>query len=144
MCSSDLFPSHDTQGGIKLLFDSFNDMSSRLRQYDEKNIDKLTMERNKLEAVLMSIVNGVVVCDKFDKVMLFNNSALKILGLDAQTIMDSKIQDYYDSEGELCFKEQIEQFKNTPLEVLETEQLEFQIKMRSAWSLKSITLFICL
>jgi two-component system sensor histidine kinase NblS len=119
----------DLWGDIKLLFDSFNDMSSRLRQYDEKNIDKLTMERNKLEAVLMSIVNGVVVCDKFDKVMLFNNSALKILGLDAQTIMNSKIQDYYDTDGELCFKDQIEQFKNTPLEILETEQLEFQIKI---------------
>lgn len=119
----------DLWGDIKLLFDSFNDMSSRLRQYDEKNIDKLTYERNKLEAVLMSIVNGVVVCDKFDKVILFNNSALKILGLSAQNIMDSKIQDYYDSEGELCFKEKIEQFKNTPLEEMETEQPEFQVKI---------------
>jgi len=119
----------DLWGDIKLLFDSFNDMSSRLRQYDEKNIDKLTYERNKLEAVLMSIVNGVVVCDKFDKVILFNNSALKILGLSAQNIMDSKIQDYYDSEGELCFREKIEQFKNTPLEDMETEQPEFQVKI---------------
>lgn len=119
----------DLWGDIKLLFDSFNDMSARLRQYEEKNIDKLTYERNKLEAVLMSIVNGVVVCDKFDKVILFNNSALKILGLSAQNIMDSKILDYYDSEGELCFKEKIEQFKNTPLEDMESEQPEFQVKI---------------
>lgn len=117
----------DLWGDIKLLFDSFNDMSSRLRQYDEKNIDKLTYERNKLEAVLMSIVNGVVVCDKFDKVILFNNSALKILSLSANNIMNSKIQDYYDSEGNLCFKEKIEQFKNTPLEDMESSQPEFQV-----------------
>jgi two-component system sensor histidine kinase NblS len=119
----------DLWGDIKLLFDSFNDMSSRLRQYDEKNIDKLTYERNKLEAVLMSIVNGVVVCDKFDKVILFNNSALKNLGLSAHNIMNSKIQDYYDSEGELCFKNEIEQFKNTPLEDMESTQPEFQVKI---------------
>ncbi|MDD3419288.1 MAG: ATP-binding protein [Candidatus Gastranaerophilales bacterium] len=119
----------DLWGDIKHLFDSFNDMSSRLRLYDEKNIDKLTYERNKLEAVLMSIVNGVVVCDKFDKVILFNNSALKILGLDAKTIMDAKIQDYYDSDGELCFKDKIEQFKNTPLEDMEADGPEFQVKI---------------
>lgn len=119
----------DLWGDIKLLFDSFNDMSTRLRQYDEKNIDKLTYERNKLEAVLMSIVNGVVVCDRFDKVILFNNSALKILGLNAQNIMDSKIQDYYDADGNLCFKEEIEQFKNTPLEEMESAQPEFQVKI---------------
>jgi two-component system sensor histidine kinase NblS len=123
------FNTKDLWGDIKLLFDSFNNMSSRLRQYDEKNIDKLTYERNKLEAVLMSIVNGVVVCDKFDKVILFNNSSLKILGLSANNIMDSKIQDYYDSEGELCFKDEIEQFKNTPLEEMESSQPEFQVKI---------------
>ncbi len=123
------FNTKELWGDIKLLFDSFNDMSSRLRQYDEKNIDKLTYERNKLEAVLMSIVNGVVVCDKFDKVILFNNSALKILGLSAHNIMNSKIQDYYDSEGELCFKDKIEQFKNTPLEEMESAQPEFQVKI---------------
>lgn len=119
----------DLWGDIKLLFDSFNDMSSRLSKYEEQNIDKLTYERNKLEAVLMSIVNGVVVCDKFDKVILFNNSSLKILGLSAHNIMNSKIQDYYDSEGELCFKKEIEQFKNTPLEDMDAGQPEFQVKI---------------
>ncbi|HBH18436.1 MAG TPA: hypothetical protein DDX14_05780, partial [Cyanobacteria bacterium UBA9579] len=42
--------SKDLWGEIKQLFDAFNDMSARLRQYEEKNIDQLTYERNKLEA----------------------------------------------------------------------------------------------
>ena len=41
-------------------------MSAKLRQYEEKNIDELTYEKNKLESVLMSIANGVIVCDNFD------------------------------------------------------------------------------
>lgn len=119
----------DLWGEIKILFDSFNDMSKRLRQYEEKNIDTLTSERNKLEAVLMSIANGVIVCNNYDKVILFNNSALRVLGLTAQTIMNSKIQDYYDAEGELCFKEEIASFKNTPLEEMEQNPPEFQVKI---------------
>ncbi len=45
-------------------------MSTKLRIYEEKNIDQLTYERNKLEAVLMSIANGVVVCDNADTIIL--------------------------------------------------------------------------
>lgn len=119
----------DLWGDIKLLFDAFNDMSIRLHQYEESNIDKLTYERNKLEAVLMSIANGVVVCDKFDKVVLFNNSALKNLEVEADNLMDSRISEYYDGEGNHCFKEEIEKFKNTPLEEIENNQPEFQVKI---------------
>lgn len=45
-------------------------MSNRLHLYEEQNIEQLTLERNKLEAVLMSIANGVVVCDNNDNVVL--------------------------------------------------------------------------
>ena len=117
----------DLWGDIKLLFDAFNDMSMRLHKYEESNIDKLTYERNKLEAVLMSIANGVVVCDKFDKVILFNNSALKNLEVEADNLMDSKISEYYDGERHNCFKEEIDKFKNTPLEEIENNQPEFQV-----------------
>ena len=46
---------------IKELYSAFNDMSERLSKYNEQTIESLTFERNKLESVLMSIVNGVVV-----------------------------------------------------------------------------------
>ena len=47
--------------------------------YDEQNIEQLTYERNKFEAVVMSIVNGVVVCDNYDKVILVNPAAQSML-----------------------------------------------------------------
>lgn len=67
----------NTSGEIKDLIQAFNDMSLRLHQYEEQNVDQLTLERNKFEAVLMSIVNGVVVCDNYDNVVLVNNAAKK-------------------------------------------------------------------
>ena len=119
--------SKDLWGEIKQLFEAFNDMSTRLRQYEEKNIDQLTYERNKLEAVLMSIANGVVVCDNYDKVILINNAAIKMLGVSAKEIISTRILDYCDVDGKMCFRTDIMKFKETPLEEMEAKPLDCQI-----------------
>ena len=111
------------------LIDAFNSMSERLHSYEEKNIDKLTIERNKFEAVLMSIVNGVVVCDNNDNVTLINKSAQKMLGVKEFSILNTKIQEYKDSHNEYCFKEKIEQFKETPLDIMENKPIEFNVEV---------------
>lgn len=112
---------------VSQLFDSFNDMSSRLHQYEEQNIEELTLERNKFEAVLMSIANGVVVCDNFDTVTLINTHAKALLDVNESEILNSKIHRYCDTNGELCFKEKIEQFRDTPLDEMEEKPLKFNI-----------------
>lgn len=119
----------DVSAEVKELFNAFNQMSNRLHIYEEQNIEQLTLERNKLEAVLMSIANGVVVCDNNDNVVLINNHAHKLLELDDEQILNIKIQDYIDTEGNFCFKDKIEEFKDTPLEVMENKPLEFNIQV---------------
>lgn len=114
---------------VKELFNSFNDMSNRLHLYEEQNIEQLTLERNKLEAILMSIANGVVVCDNNDNVVLVNNHAQKLLEVSEDSILDTKIQQYIDTAGSFCFKDKIEQFKDTPLEIIESKPIEFSIKI---------------
>lgn len=116
-------------GELKQLVEAFNDMSGRLNTYEKQNIEQLTLERNKFEAVLMSIANGVVVCDNYDNVVLINNAAQKLLDVDPQLINSTKIQQYCDSDGNLCFKEKIEQFKDTPLDIMEKKPLEFNIEI---------------
>lgn len=114
---------------VKELFGSFNNMSNRLHLYEEQNIEQLTLERNKLEAVLMSIANGVVVCDNNDNVVLVNDHANKLLELEENQMLDMKIQQYTDTKGNFCFKDKIEEFKDTPLEVMENKPLEFNIQV---------------
>lgn len=114
---------------VRELFEAFNKMSEKLHLYEEQNVEQLTLERNKLEAVLMSIANGVVVCDNYDKVVLVNNHAKKLLEVDESEIINTKIQQYVDTDGELCFKEKIDQFKDTPLDIMETKPLEFSIEI---------------
>lgn len=119
----------DVSAEVKELFEAFNDMSNRLHLYEEQNVEQLTLEKNKMEAVLMSIANGVVVCDNFDNVVLINNQAQKLLEVNPNEILNTKIQLYCDSNGELCFKEKIEQFKDTPLDIMETKPLDFNIEV---------------
>lgn len=123
--------SRDLWGEIKQLFEAFNDMSMRLRQYEEKNIDQLTYERNKLEAVLMSIANGVVVCDNYDQIVLINNAAIKMLGASAKEIINTRILEYCDINGSICFKKDIMRFKETPLEEMEMKPLDCQIDINN-------------
>jgi len=101
---------------VKELYNAFNDMSARLSRYNEQTIESLTFERNKLEAVLMSIVNGVVVCDNHDKVIMINNHAQKLLEVTEADIINTQIQQFCDSTGEFCFNDKIAEFKDTPIE----------------------------
>lgn len=101
---------------VKELYNAFNDMSEKLSRYNEQTIESLTFERNKLESVLMSIVNGVVVCDNHDKVIMVNNHAKKLLEVDEENIVGTQIQQFCDSTGEFCFSDKIAKFKDTPLE----------------------------
>lgn len=117
----------DVSTEVKELFNEFNDMSNRLHIYEEQNIEQLTLEKNKLEAVLMSIANGVVVCDNNDQVVLVNNHAQKLLEVSEDALLNTEIQQYCDTDGNFCFKDKIEQFKDTPLEVIASKPIEFNI-----------------
>lgn len=121
--------------GVKLesenmgeLVNAFNDMSNLLSRYEEQNIEQITLERNKLEAVLMSIINGVIVCDNLDNVVLANSAALSMLDIEERNFINTKIQNYTDSHGQRCFLEKIEEFKDTPLNIIEIKPIEFNIE----------------
>ena len=119
----------DVSSEVRELFDAFNDMSNRLHIYEEQNIEQLTLERNKLEAVLMSIANGVVVCDNYDNVVLVNEHAQHLLEVEEKQLLDTKIQQYIDTEGNFCFKDKIEEFKDTPLEQIQNKPIAFNIEI---------------
>lgn len=121
----------DASGEIKELFNAFNDMSSRLHTYEEQNIEELTLERNKFESVLMSIANGVVVCDSEDSVVLVNPIAESILSIKQEQIIDTSFANYLDTEGNPCFKDEIEIFKKTPLEIIEKKPLSFNVDVNN-------------
>lgn len=114
---------------VQELFDSFNDMSARLNIYEEQNVEQITLERNKLEAVLMSIVNGVVVCDNNDNVVLLNGHAKELLELEGDELLNTNIQQYVDTEGEYCFSDKIDEYKNLSMEEKTSKPIIFNVSI---------------
>jgi len=114
---------------VRELFKAFNDMSEKLHSYNESSIESLMLERNKFEAILMSIANGVIVCDSADNVLLINEHAQHLLDVTENEIIKTNLQQYCDTNGITAFKEKIEEFKNTPIIEMTDKPLEFNIEV---------------
>ena len=114
---------------VRELFKAFNDMSEKLHSYNESSIESLMLERNKFEAILMSIANGVVVCDNTDNILLINEHAEQLLDVTENEIIGFNIQRYCDTNGIVAFNEKIEEFKNTPIREMADKPLEFNIEV---------------
>lgn len=114
---------------VQELFDAFNDMSEKLHRYEESNVEQLTLEKNKLQAVLMSIANGVVVCDNNDTVTLINEHAKKLLELQDNQLLNTSIKNYVDSDGNYCFNEKIDEYKQLSLEEKSSKPVIFNISL---------------
>lgn len=121
--------SKDASRVVRELYKAFNDMSEKLRTYNESSVESLMLERNKFEAILMSIANGVIVCDSTDTVLLVNEHAKHLLDVSDNEILKTNIQQYCDNNGIDAFKGKIEEFKNTPIVEMTDKPLEFNIEV---------------
>lgn len=63
------------------LANEFNSMAEKLNNYRLMNIDKITKEKQKAEAIVESISDGVIVTDDENKIILLNKAAERILDI---------------------------------------------------------------
>jgi NtrC-family two-component system sensor histidine kinase KinB len=71
-----------TDDELGLLAEEFNRMTDQLHHYHEMNIEQIISEKNKGEAILSSIEDGLVVFDVNLKVTGINTAARKLLNLE--------------------------------------------------------------
>lgn len=63
------------------LANEFNSMAEKLNNYRLMNIDKITKEKQKAEAIVESISDGVIVTDDENKIILLNKAAERIFNI---------------------------------------------------------------
>jgi two-component system phosphate regulon sensor histidine kinase PhoR len=80
-----ILSSSNTKDEFGQLASTLNSLSARIRN----QIRSLTEERNEKEAILESLVEGVVAIDKSLMVTYANQSALKFLGMDGNALLGS-------------------------------------------------------
>lgn len=66
---------------------SFNTMAEKLQEYSDSNLDKLMMEKKRIETLINNMRDPAIGLDENDKILFANEEALKISGLKAQDII---------------------------------------------------------
>ncbi|MFC2061108.1 ATP-binding protein [Elusimicrobiota bacterium] len=71
-----------TRDELYTLSDTFNKMVKSLKRYNDMQVDKIDAERAKTKAIVFSIEDGIVLFDHKGKIMLINDRALELLGIE--------------------------------------------------------------
>jgi len=71
------------------LSDSLNDMAAQL----DERLRAVTKERNQQEAVLSSMVEGVLAVDNQGRIMTFNEAAARLTGIDFEKAQNAHLRD---------------------------------------------------
>lgn len=66
------------KGDIGDLVVGFNEMSKRLLQYEKKNVTQVISEKTRLEALVLTIADGVILLDSELRLLFVNQVAIKV------------------------------------------------------------------
>ncbi len=75
------------------LSSAFNTMAEKLQEYKAGNLEKLMMEKKRIETLINNMTDPVIGLDEKRKVIFMNNIALKISGLSAEQVLGKPVQD---------------------------------------------------
>lgn len=84
------FEKHDEFGELA---GAFNTMAQKLEEYQASNLDKLLMEKKRIETLIDNISNPVIGLDAGNRILFINEVALKITGLKPETVIGKPVQD---------------------------------------------------
>lgn len=76
----------DTRDELGELAGEFNRMTTQLRRYHLMNVDRIVAEKNKADAILASIEDGLVVFDTEQRVTGINPAGCRILEMEPQLV----------------------------------------------------------
>lgn len=79
---------HFTKGNeFAELAASFNVMAEKLEEYQTSSLQKLMMEKKRIETLINNMQDPVIGIDERDRIIFVNDTALKILGIQGESIV---------------------------------------------------------
>lgn len=80
-------------GELRKLAQSFNAMASKLEEYEGINLSKLWTEKKRMETIIDSIDDPIIILDEYNQIRFVNREALKIADLKITDILGINIQE---------------------------------------------------
>jgi two-component system, NtrC family, sensor histidine kinase KinB len=84
------FEKHNEFGELST---AFNTMAEKLEEYKASNLEKLMMEKKRIETLINNMSEPVIGLDEKKQVIFMNNIALKIAGLKLEQVIATPVQD---------------------------------------------------
>ncbi len=101
---------------LEILGETFNYMAKKLNEYAEIQLDKLIAEKTKTEAIIFSINDGIILTNYNAEILLINNKAKEILGLqEKENLLNLNIFNLLDERIKLILESAI----NEPNKIFE-------------------------
>lgn len=84
------FEKHNEFGDLAA---AFNTMAQKLEEYKAGNLDKLLIEKKRVETLINNMHDPVIGLDEKQRILYMNNEALKITGLKPESTIGKLVQD---------------------------------------------------
>jgi NtrC-family two-component system sensor histidine kinase KinB len=82
-----------TQDEIGELSREFNKMTERLRKFEEMNIEKILLEKQKSETIVENISDAIIVCDASEKILMMNTSAETLFKVERSSFLGKSLEE---------------------------------------------------
>ncbi len=112
---------------IAELANEFNLMASKLKQYDLLNINQLMKEKKKIETIVESISDGILVTGTKDRILLLNKAAEKIFNITEQGVIKKHFKEVIKNDDLFIYISEIKKEKST---LSNKEYLDIKIKRK--------------
>lgn len=112
---------------VASLANEFNIMALKLRQYDLLNVSQLMKEKQKIETIVESISDGIIVTGAENKVLLLNKAAEKIFNIKQNKAIKKYFTEVIKNDDLFAY---INEVKSEKSSASQNEYLDIKIKRK--------------
>ena len=81
----------DSRSELGDLSRAFNVMSIRLQEFEKLNIEEVQTQKSRMESIIRSMNDGLIILDEQEKIVLVNDSSTQILNLDEEQLVGKRL-----------------------------------------------------
>ncbi len=115
---------------------SFNNMAAKLEEYEKSNIEMLIAEKRRAEAIVKSMIDGIIVLNEKYEVILVNNIGTELLGISEKALIGKNMPELSHSNS--LVKNITEDFSKHDKEKNKLKYIRIVFRDREEYFLKEI------
>ena len=88
----------DSRSELGELAQAFNVMSIKLQEFEKLNIEEVHAQKSRMESIIKSMRDGLIVLDEDKRIILVNESGKQIINQEDPELLGKKLSDFTDND----------------------------------------------